>query len=569
MLADGHSGRRADCIFLAVVVGLSLVLYAGKLGFYSDDWAFLGSLHSFGNFSNAGRSAIFDFRDHIRQRPTQAAYTWLLFRLFGLGPLGYHAVNGLVIIGMTLLLYLVIRELGAGRLVAVSSAGVFSLFPAYATDRFWLAAFGYALSMAAYFLSLHANLHALRGNRMWAWKALAIVALLVGGLGYEVVLPLFMATIPLLWYLSRRMGTSPEHKQTRRFTPTKLALFLGVDLVALGLVVAYKAVVSPQTGVPDDYPRYVGWLFTGSITMHYGVYGVGLPQAVRWSLGTVSWPVIAAGALVASAMFGYLFALGHRSPVPLPTRKTWLKMAAAGFVIFLLGYCIFLINSRIIFTSTGINNRVAIAASLGSAVSIVAVFGWLSSWLRGSAGRLVVFSALVSLMCLSGFLVINGLAGYWGRAWDREQIVLADIRAHVAKPPPGSAIILDGVCPYLGPAVVFESNWDLSGALEVGFDDPTIRADVSTANLRVGTTGLSTTLYATHHARYRYGEKLAVYDFARSTQVPLPDVLAARTYFSPTESDWRNGCQGRPGVGVPIFPIEHWFRQGELSNFPG
>jgi hypothetical protein len=565
---DDDSRKLADCIFLAVVVGLSFILYAGKLGFYSDDWAFLGSLHSFGNFSNAGRSTIFDFGQHIHQRPTQGAYTWLLFRLFGLNPLGYHVVNGLVVIGMTVLLYLLLREIGAQRMIAVSSAAVFSFFPAYSTDRFWLAAFGYTLSMATYFLSVNANLHALRGGRwLWAWKALAVSALLISGFGYEVVLPLFLATIAMLWYLARRMRRSFDQGQKSRFTPRRLAVFLGVDLVALALVVAYKAVVSPQTGVPADYPRYLLWLITGSITMHYGVYGLGLPQAVRWSLGTVAWPVIGVGSLMASAMFAYLLVVGRRSRAALPNRKAWLKIAVAGFVLFLLGYSIFLINARLIFTATGINNRVAIAASLGTALSIVGVFGWMSTWVGTAARRRGVFSALVSLMCLSGFLVVNALGVSWGQAWDREQLVLTDIRAHVAKPPPESAIILDGVCPYIGPAIVFESNWDLSGALEVIFTDPTIRADVSTADLKIGPDGLSTTLYGTHSALYRYGERLSVYDFGRSIEVRLPDVEAARAYFSRTESGSRAGCAGRPGVGISIFPIENRLRQLEISYF--
>lgn len=109
---------RRDCVFLAIIVALSFLPYVRRLGFSSDNWAYVGSLNSFGNYSNVGRSTSFDVRDHIRQRPTQSVYTqsvytWLLFRLFRLNPLGNQLVNGLVLIGMTVLLHLVLLELPA------------------------------------------------------------------------------------------------------------------------------------------------------------------------------------------------------------------------------------------------------------------------------------------------------------------------------------------------------------------------------------------------------------------------------------------------------------------------
>jgi hypothetical protein len=105
---------------------LSTHTYIQKLGFCSDYWAYLGSLFSFGDYSNAGRSTVeaFDFSGHVWARPTQAAYQWLLFQLFGTDPLRYHVVNALVILAMVLLLYLVLREFGVSRPVSVGAAAV-------------------------------------------------------------------------------------------------------------------------------------------------------------------------------------------------------------------------------------------------------------------------------------------------------------------------------------------------------------------------------------------------------------------------------------------------------------
>ena len=42
-----------------------------------------------------------------------------------------------------------------------------------------------------------------------------------------------------------------------------------------------------------------------------------------------------------------------------------------------------------------------------------------------------------------------------------EQRVLASTQQRFPAMPPNSTLLLDGVCPYAGPAVVFEANWDL------------------------------------------------------------------------------------------------------------
>jgi hypothetical protein len=554
-------------LFLGLVDVASFVLYAGKLGFYSDDWAYLGSFNSFGDLWHAGRSAEFDFGDHIRQRPMQAALMWVLMRLFGLDPLGYHLVNCLVLVCMTVLLYLVMRELRLPRLVAVSCTIVFGLYPGFSTDRFWLAAFGYPLSMATFFLSLYANLRALRSaSNAWRWKLLALVALLVSGLGYEVVLPLFLADIAFLGYVAWTNGTRDGRGRSGAGGTIR---FIGLDVTALCMVVAYKVVTAAQSGVPANYPRYLLWLVTGSLIMNYGAYGLRLPQAVAWSLRNVGWPALAVGGAVAIGTFGYLTTIGRRPDTSWPTRAAWGRLIAAGFVLFLLGYSIFLINARILFTSTGIGNRVSIAASLGVAVSIVGAFGLLTVLAPlAPMWRVGIFAALVSLTCLSGLLITSALARSWTEAWQRQQVVLEDIRTTIGRPPPGSVLILDGICPYVGPAIVFESNWDLSGALEVMYDDPTIRADVSTAGLKVGARGLSTTLYGTHEAYYPYGEHLVIYDFERSTAVPLPDTQSAREYFVGRGIGPANRCpSGWAGTGVPVLSADVRFRQLERTFF--
>ncbi len=119
--------------------------------------------------------------------------------------------------------------------------------------------------------------------------------------------------------------------------------------------------------------------------------------------------------------------------------------------------------------------------------------------------------------------------------------------------PPQSILILDGVCPYLGPGIVFEANWDLAGALEILYRDPTLQANVVTPSLRLGDKGVSVWLYDTE-TYYPYGERLLLYDFRRKATYRFDNVEKARSYFETLHADRSNGCpQGREGFGVPVF----------------
>src|SRR5688572_30686479 len=149
---------RWDIAFVAATVILSFVLYVWHLGFYSDDWAFLGSLHIYGDHSMVGRSDLIDWAMYFRQRPVQIPFQQLLFWAFGLKPLGYHLTNGLLLTAMAVMMHLVLRQLAIWRPLALALPIVFALLPHYSADRYWFAAFGYVLSMALFFLSLYADL---------------------------------------------------------------------------------------------------------------------------------------------------------------------------------------------------------------------------------------------------------------------------------------------------------------------------------------------------------------------------------------------------------------------------
>jgi hypothetical protein len=160
---------------------------------------------------------------------------------------------------------------------------------------------------------------------------------------------------------------------------------------------------------------------------------------------------------------------------------------------------------------------------------------------------------MVALLCVSGFIINNTVAMFWVDAYQQEKAIINDIRTHAPKISPGTTLILDGTCPYIGPAIVFDNQWDLSDALKYYYDDPTISADVVRPNLTITETGLSSYSYGVTDI-HPYGDKLLLYNFQQKLMMKLTDADATRHYFQMNNPHRDNGCApGSEGIGVEIF----------------
>jgi protein O-mannosyl-transferase len=89
---------------------------------------------------------------------------WLEYRLWGLHPLGYHAVNIVCHAIATLLLFRFLRRIGIGSAVALACAGTFALHPTQAASVTWIAERKNVLSGVFYFASLLAFVKARVGQ---------------------------------------------------------------------------------------------------------------------------------------------------------------------------------------------------------------------------------------------------------------------------------------------------------------------------------------------------------------------------------------------------------------------
>jgi hypothetical protein len=216
------------------------------------------------------------------------------------------------------------------------------------------------------------------------------------------------------------------------------------------VAIVHKAGVDQGSGLGSNPLLNLVRLAVGSVTVHFGSFGIGLPFAAWWSIGRLSAVGIACGIALGIVVFVYLMAVLKKSE-GFAAPGTWWRLGAAGFVVFALGYAIFLTTARVAFGSTGISNRTGLVAALGAATVLVATIGLLSSRVASAAARRIAFAASVAAVCSMGSFVLETLGEPWATSWLHQRSVLRDIRTALPDPPARSTLILDGVCPYEGP----------------------------------------------------------------------------------------------------------------------
>lgn len=500
-------------------------------------------------------------------RPFQVLYLTGVYWLFGLHPLGYHAVNNTLLLLGVVLFYLVLRELGQTRTVALSVATVYALLPHYSTDRFWFAAHPVTFSMALYFSSLYADLRAVRshGNLVWTWKAASILSLLASTLTYEVFIPLFAFNLLLVWMHARKLDSPTVTKLSN----ASLVLLSGSSALLVAAVAIFKQMTTVRLQVQTSFldhilsiaVRTVSWNdqeyvhglnFREALYVNYDAYGINLTlTAIKLLRGhTPDWTVWALSTLLALMIFRYLSSASQQEENVFAGGRM-IKIIVFGLVVFVLGYGIFFVSTDIQITAAGIGNRVSIAAAIGVAIFLVGFIGVVSLVVPFPIWRRRLFCGLVALLCAAGFLVIQTLSSFWVASYRKQKEVLADIRKQFPRLS-AATLVLDGVCPYAGPAIVFESDWDLAGALKVLYRDGTLQAFVVTPNLRIKEDGLYPSLYG-KETRYPY-QNMWIYNFGRKRTYYLPNAAGARSYFESLNPDFSGGCpRGIEGVGVPVF----------------
>jgi len=489
---------------------------------------------------------------NMRMRPVQVLYLTLLYKLFGLHPLGYHIMTATLMATMACLLYLSLSLLKHPRFIAIAISSVYILLPNYSTDRIWLSVPA-DLSMTLCFLNLYALLRTARtyGPAVFVWAALSVLAFATSALAYEVAMPLLVVNLALaIWQGRRKLSV----KNTGEFS-IGLGLAIVGNFAALASVMLFKVKTTVRPYSESVSLSWIEYVAKGAMRVHFVDLGIRLPYILYCAVRlNPQWENYVLAGILALGVVQYAKGAFDPDKDRMRVSDTF-KLIACGILVFAAGNAIFLVTPRVIefgFAVTGAVNRVNIAASVGVAIIVVGIIRLAASMIGTDAIRSTVESSLVALVCMTGLLINNTLACLWSRAYSRQLEVLADIVEHIPSIPHGTTLVLDGVCPYIGPGIVFECFWDVGPALEILYHDWTLQGDVVSPRMEVGERGLATTIYRVTRY-YPYSGNLIIYNFESKRTERLTDAETARRYFQTRGLTLRHGCSpGRVGYGASI-----------------
>ena len=254
-------GLLHDCLFLMLIVLISVIPYIGRLGFYSDDWGLVAALRG---SSEQSLPSLFRFlySTGFGWRPVQALYLTLLYNIFGVHPLGYHVVNAILLATIACFFYLSLSLLDQPRSLAIGVPLVYLLLPDYSTNRFWLCVPG-NFCMAFYFFNLYALLRAaqIRGRSALAWGARIVIALFVSALAYEIAVPLFVVNFMLAKWQENRKRSTKESADLG----LGLRFALICNALALASVMLFKMTTAARFHAHSFSLSWIKYIVKGSI----------------------------------------------------------------------------------------------------------------------------------------------------------------------------------------------------------------------------------------------------------------------------------------------------------------
>ncbi len=529
---------QVDGLCLVAITLVSALTYLSGLGFYSDDWSFLAHFKA-----NIG-AAPFDFVTvglyvPALARPLQGIYLAFLFKCFGLWPLPYHIVNTAMLATCAVLLWKFLTGLTNDRRVSFAVAVTFALLPQLSTARVWFAAFQIPLSLMCFLIAAIYELRWARGGGVGA-KLVSLLAA-AGSLGfYELFAPLLMAlAIGSTVIRGQRAGAD----RVSEWILAALPQIPNAGLVLLGVILkGYVSERAPRLTI-QFFRNLVGWMIypAHDWRIHSGLNIKSILIVHFWDTLVLPFRstirVMAAGefagTLLAALAIGVIvyWRLDH-DPAPIPTRRYAARLFIAGAITFCLGYATFLLSSAVAMSPAGIANRTAVAGALGVAAILVSAAILAASFVAPRLRRRS-FAAGMAVMAIFACIRMADVGHHWDAAAAAQARILGDARNDLAAVNADSTIVLDGICPYIGPGIVFETSWDVAGALTLTLGK-TVSGDVVTSRLSWDQSGLQTSIYGAAIA-YPYGPTLLMYNPVRHSVTPLATAEEARRYFARTD----------------------------------
>jgi hypothetical protein len=317
---------------------------------------------------------------------------------------------------------------------------------------------------------------------------------------------------------------------------------------ALVSVTAFKALTSTRTTLPSA--DYILGMVKQALKINFWTYGLALPRTL-WRAA----PEVSAGAILVAGVLLVVLTMYLRRVIrenrDENVHSAALRLVGWGSLVALAGHFVLLTNN-IGLSPTGANNRVQVASGLGVAMIWVGLLAWIVQ-----PGRLLaraVYPGLLAVVTVAFFLISIRLSASWVAAARQQQVVLAAIKQAFPTLPARTTLLVDGVCRYHGPGIIFEAYWDIGGALRLQYRDTTLQANIVSRSLTVAGDGIRVVLYG-GESLYEYGsDPLWVFNARQRTAHRLRNATDAQDYFARYNPDRSSGClRGREGHGTRLF----------------
>ncbi len=219
VLERGESGflslnKISESRILFLIIAATVLVYANSLsgGFvYDDTKQIVGNphLHSWSNAFRAFTSDVWSFQRETLStdispayyRPLFTAYLTLNYKLFGLWEPGWHLMNLLVHVAVTVAVYFLLKRLSGNHLVAALASMIFGLHTAHVESISWISGIPDPLAALFYVPSLLWYVRYREEGRA-KWLTASVVAFGLAILCKET--PLVLPLVLCVWELTRQ-----------------------------------------------------------------------------------------------------------------------------------------------------------------------------------------------------------------------------------------------------------------------------------------------------------------------------------------------------------------------------
>lgn len=462
------------------------------IGFYLDDWVMLNYL-SLGPGSFLELLQFYFSTDpRVVNRPLEAIHFILMFKLFGLKPLGYHIFNCLMEILSACFLYLSLKLLSGCRKFSFISSALFLLYPSHNITHYWVVSSSVGLSMLLYLGALYCDLQGAKTRRL-SLHILSAFLFYLSLLNYEVCLPLAALNVVFVTLVVRKQtdwrqaiiyGVRPAVCLALAIS----GLFVYLKFIMPMLGTAWMHRVSFETGlmfatIGEGIRLNLPWVAFG----YFGEHALGF---VRDNLGLRELVLLVAQILVFWSTCYYLDdkdkqQLAENVAVPPLSGSVLVLLGSFGVVI---SYTIFGLNSEYMPTFITFVNRVNTGATVGLAVLVLGVLLICRSFVseKGLSLRLISLLTVTGLILVCFYTVTNwSLAKPFVISWQLQSHIFKFFEQNQSQFKKASSILLANAPRYAGESPVFDGTWDFQSMLRIALKREDINGGVVCDRLEI------------------------------------------------------------------------------------